>query len=209
MIHEVIESLRTKITGLPFIEKYGGLVRIAKKAFTNDEGIYYKTFPVSCDVSNAECWNNDRYKDLLPDENYKSIAYFESAGNIIVKKTQYLSSGRDAYHVIAPIDFICWLNLPKLGISDCHSSIFELMAVDLFYQSHKPQLENFNVASFKMEIKSFSSRDEKIFAKYSYGDLSGLLLYPFDFFKISLELSFYIDPNCIQNFVLNPPIDCP
>ncbi len=208
MINEIVESLRTKINELPYIDKYGGLVRIAKKAFTNDQGVYYKTFPVSCDVSNAECWNNDRYKDLVPDENYKSIAYFESAGNIIVKKKPYLNTGRDSYHVIAPIDFVCWLNLPKLGVSDCHSSIFELMAIDLFHKEHKPILENLTVASFKIDIKSFSSRDEKVFSKYSYGDLNGLLLYPFDFFKISIDLDLYIDPKCIQNFVLNTPINC-
>jgi hypothetical protein len=206
MIYEVIQSLQPKLIELPFIDRYGGLVRIVKKGFTNDDGIYYKTFPVSCDITNTQCWENQRYKDLTPDERFKSISYFESAGNITIQKEDFL--GRQSYKITAPLDFVCWLNLPKLGIQECHNSMIELMMIKFFHQDHKPNIENLVIANYKTTVKGISSRDEKIFSKYSYVDLSGLLLYPFDFFKISLELSFYIDPRCIHMFTPLPEILC-
>ncbi len=206
MIHEVIESLRHKITAYSFIDRYGGLVRIAKKAFTNDDGVYYKVFPISCDVTNEQCWDDDRYKDLVPDDRFKSISYFESAGNVTVKKDFF--AGRNTYKIIAPVDFVCWLNLPKLGINDCHNSMFELMMIKLFNTEHKPNIDHLIIANFSIDIKGVSSRDEKIFSKYSHGDKYGLLLYPFDFFKISLEISFHLDPNCIQMFDPLPELEC-
>jgi hypothetical protein len=206
MINEIIESLKPKITALPFIDKYGGLVRVVKKAYTNEQGVYYKTFPVTCETDLSDCGDEGKLKALTPNDSYKSLAYFESAGNVRVSSTQY--KGKEVVKVTAPIDFICWLNLPKLGISECHSSIFELMMIQFFYEDHKGKCESSPITytDLKINILSFSSRDEKIFSKYSYGDMLGLTLYPFDFFKVNLEITFYVDPNCLKGFVFGAPL---
>ncbi len=209
MINDIIETIKPRILELPFIDKYGGLVRIVKKGYTNENGVYYKTFPVTCETEIADCNDEGKLRALTPDESYKSLSYFESAGNIRVNMEDY--KGKRVVKVIAPIDFVCWLNLPRLGITDCHSSIFELMMIQFFNQSASSKIScehDINYVDVKFKIISFSSRDEKIFSKYSYGDMLGLLIYPFDFFKINLEISFYVDPNCINGngFLFGAPL---
>jgi hypothetical protein len=196
MIEKVINMLSEDLINLPYIDVYGGLVRTAKKAFTNENGVYYKTFPVSCDFK--ECHDDSVLQALVPNEDYKSLSYFESAGNVNVTN-DYAN-----FKIKAPVDFICWLNLPKLGIDNCDTSDFELNIIKFFSRKFDLLHHNF----LKINVVSLASRDSKIFDKYSYGDLLGLLLYPFGFFKISLIIEFTIDPKCIDDIVIGDPIYC-
>ena len=208
MINEIIDSLRDSILSLPFIDKYGGLVRIVKKAYTNEQGVYYKTFPVTCESDINDSKDEGKLKALMPNSDYKSLAYFESAGSLKVTHMSY--KGKDVVKVSAPVDFICWLNLPKFGISECHSSVFHLHIINFFSRKIKKSCssESFSWVDLSFNINGFASRDEKIFSKYSYGDMMALTVYPFDFFKVNLEIVFYVDPKCVDDYVFRAPIDC-
>ena len=204
MIGTVIDSLFPIVQSMGFVERYGGLVRIAKKAYPTDKGFEYKTFPVSCSVSERECWESGKYADLIPNDKYKSIAYFEPAGNVKIENTVVPGTNRKAIYVSIPVDFICWINYK---ISECSWYGFELLALKAFNTMSNAPLP-FKVHGFKIDIRMLASRDENIFSKYSYGDKLGLLLYPYDFFKIGLTISFFIDTKCFEEITFPEPVEC-
>ncbi len=205
MINSIIQSFTEKVTALNWVERYGGLVRPAVKTFIDENSglIYNKTYPVSCDVTEKECWEKGRYQDLIPNDRYKSITYFEQRGSIAIRETQF--GGRDVLEFSAPMLFVAWLNLPKLGISECSSPVFEASAIKMLMNMGVIELP-FQALGFKVIIDGSSPKNEGVFTKYSYGDKFGLLLYPFDFFSISIIVRWYVQPQCLPDYEPSEPI---
>jgi hypothetical protein len=205
MINSIIQAFTDQVISLPWVERYGGLVRPAVKTFIDENSglIYNKTYPISCDVNEKECWEKGRYQDLIPNDKYKSITYFEQRGAITIKETQM--TGREMLEFNAPITFVAWLNLPKLGISECSSPVFEASAIKMLMNLKVSELP-FQALGVKVIIEASSPKNEGVFTKYSYGDKFGLLLYPFDYFSININIRWYVQPQCLPEYEPMEPI---
>jgi hypothetical protein len=205
MTNAIIQAFTDKIISLNWVERYGGLVRPAVKTYIDENSglIYNKTYPVSCDVTEKDCWEKGRYADLIPNDKYKSITYFEQRGAVTVKASSF--GGRDMLEFNAPLSFIAWLNLPKLGISECSTPVFEASAIKMFMEKITPEMP-YKAHEVKVIIDSLNPRNEGVFTKYSYGDKLGLLLYPFDFFSINLNIRWFVQPHCLPDYEPGEPI---
>ena len=74
MLYIVEPALRAKALALPFVERYGGIAHPMTHTFGGDA---IKTFPVSMALTGAQCFDQGKYANLVPDDRYKSVSYFE------------------------------------------------------------------------------------------------------------------------------------
>lgn len=189
-----------QVKDLPFIDKYTGVVKVLKYADTSSGSKVIKSFPAACTTTLDEC-ESGRYKDYTPDESKKSITYLEDTGLRVV--------GREGNYLLfeANYDLVSWLNLPKLGFTDCSYSGTAILGI-----LKKLPARPFNSGNYHLiDIQFVSQRPKSVnpFAKYSYDEtVMQFLMYPFDYFVLALRVTFRVDMRCITIASLTPPVDC-
>lgn len=197
MIVDVGDIIISKINTLPFIDKVAGVVRVA----SFKDGKTTKKYPISCRTSFDDCLKGKRYFDLCPDSSKKSVLYLEGLPLRQTKK-----EGNYIYFT-AQYNLICWLNLPKLGFTGCS---YSASAIQALYK--KLSINRFNSANYHyvdINILGQQPKDVDPFSKYSYDEtVNQYLLYPYDFFVLTINVDFQFDSRCLKIESLNPAIDC-
>lgn len=190
-----------QIKDLPFIDKYAGVVKVLTFADQGEGGrSIRRSFPVDCQTTLEEC-ESGRYKDLTPDDNKKSVTYLEDTGLRV--------SGREGNYLLfeANYDLVCWLNMPKLGFTDCSYSGKAILGI-----LKKLPARPFNSGNYHLiDIQFVSQRPKSAnpFSKYSYDEtVQQFLMYPHDYFVMSLRVTFRMDLRCLTIAALTPPVDC-
>ncbi len=197
MIADVGNIIITKIETLPFVDKISGVVRVINyKGKDGKNG----SFPADCRITLDDCNKGKRYLDLMPDSSKKSVIYLEDSG------LRQVSREGDIQYYNAQYNLVGWLNLPKIGVSDCSYSakaiamIFKRLTVPKF---HSGLYQYVDIKILGQQPKSLNP-----FSKYSYDEtVNQFLMYPFDHFVLSLDVSFKFDARCVDEETLRP-IDC-
>lgn len=204
MTENIISTYKTAIESLPWIDRYGGLVRKAIQTKVDPENglIYQNSYPVSSDVD-GRCFETGRYKDLIPDDKFKSISFFENYGQSQVADATFM--GRDTIKIKSNVRFVCWLNLKKLGITKDYNPEFALNFMDLISKSH-PKVDG--VLEYSIKAIGLSFRNEDVFAEYTFNDKISMLMYPYDFFAVTFEIVIHIQRGCIHAIDLENAIVC-
>lgn len=198
---EIARIIKVQIENLPFMEKVGGLVRVIKKVDSTDKGTTTKTFPVDCDVSEKECSVRSKYTDLVPNSNYKSVHFFEDLGVTISTEDQATFSFE------SKVKLIGWLNLQKLGKTECSVSHLAIASILKSIESR-----TFNSGDFtKMQIRctGIDPKSAEIFRKYTFSEeATQYLMYPYDYYAMTFTTKFTIPYKCITDWQSSLPINC-
>lgn len=193
MIEPIIARLSENLKALPFIERHGGLVRTARRVNYIDGLPFEEVFPVAMDVE-GNCFENGKYLDLAPNSALKSVSYFEQRGQVDVDET-------DQFYVFnAPVSFVCWMNMKKIGSQTQIGYVFEGMALDVLNQ-------DININKYhgiQIYIEGLHPKNEGIFQKYNYSDRLDLFLYPYDFFSINFTIKWKMTKGCFEGLVGAP-----
>lgn len=209
MIYLIESAIRSKITGLNFIERYGGYAMPVTADFPSEEGANTKTFPVSCYLSNAECFEQGKYRNLVPNDAYKSVCYVEEGG---YSNIEFSGPRRNSWNSVARIRVVCWLNYNKLGLDDCKSTDrFALAMMDAIMNGNG--FYSFNTDSIKGSIHIQTARiveknPQIVFGKYSYYNMPHLFFWPYDFFAIDLSMNMMISGGCVPSLTLGSEVEC-
>ena len=206
MIASVLNIVGQQIEALDWVERYGGLVQTYREK-VNDDGLF-NVYPISCGVSEADCINDQRYQDLIPDDTKSSIVYFETLQGL--RDAGSLNANNNVMILTGTFRLVAWLNYQKLGINECYASdkaqksLYKIL--NRYYDKNMPDvLQN---ATIQFRIQSFVPKDyQTIFSKYNYQDLTGYWMYPFDYFAINVNVRMTL-PMCDYDFTPQTPIDC-
>lgn len=200
MINQVGNILINKFATLPFVDKYAGVVKTLSFMMPKGETTVKKMFPAACSTTIEEC-ESGQYKDLIPDSSKKSVMYLEDKGMRFIKREGGNLYWRGTY------DLVCWLNMKKLGFTDCSYSAIAITSIIA-----KVPLTPFNDGIYqRISIMPISQGSKQVnpFQKYSYDEtVTQYLMYPFDYFVLTLEVDFIINQKCLEIPALNPPINC-
>lgn len=203
MIQTILNQWTDEIAALPFIERYGGLVRPMRVQMPSSGGTIEKTFPVSCSVSASNCFESGKYRDLVPDDRYKSVAYWEDLSGL-----SFLPGRRaGTLRATATVRFVCWVNLKAVGIDSCDGLEALVMNAIGLTESKTNIDDPVRIASITMKPVGIESKDLRVFQSYSYDDLDKMFYFPYDFFAIRYEISFLISKDCLPTIEINP-IEC-
>lgn len=205
MNEKIANIVKGRLEGLSFVDKIAGLARPMIISVNNEKNEpVQKVFPIACDVSLNDCISG-RYQDLIPQSKYKSIIYFEDQGTTIQKasKNWALFNSR--------LNLICWMNLKKLGeCNACTTSTAVILSIlaalpefTINNDSYYP-IRDIQIVGISEAIKS-----NAIFNKYSYDEkTTQYLLYPFDFFMLSLSIEYRVNLHCVTEFTIDTPCIC-
>lgn len=207
MIRKVIQQVSHKITALPFVQRYGGVVQTVTKLDVIDEGLVIENrFPVSCSTTALQCWEQGKYKNLIPDDSYKSIFYFEERDAFrLVSRREMKGQGIE---YSARVRLVGWLNLAKLGSQDCElSDIIAFNCIGALTGSYTittPVQGIVQIRPVGMVPKGL-----EIFERYTYNEREvGFLLYPYDYFAVDFDVIMSMNPGCLDTFTPTTEIDC-
>lgn len=203
MIGSLGTHIINEVKTLPFVDKYAGVVRTINYETTDKDGRKLRrSFPADCQTTfnDADC-NSGRYLDLCPDDSKKSVMYLEDTGFRLVKREGHFQYFKANY------DLIVWLNLPKLGASGCTYSAVAMAGV---IKALPLQPQNYGLYHLtRIQPTGQKPKSVNPFAKYTYEEsVTQFLLYPFDYFVLTLDVDFRIDLRCVTIESLNPPLNC-
>lgn len=209
MLNAIIDTVKDRLQGLTYVDKFGGLAMPITKLSTDEMGFGKKlTFPISASVEGRSCWETGKYSDLVPDSNRKSVFYFEQLRALSIGNMQ----DRSMIGLSTSVRLVGWLNLPKLGHTDnlFVASEISLHLINLLRGEHEGQagtsLEN---ATIEMRFLGQPAKSADLFRAYTYDNqLFGLLLHPYDYFALDFDVLVNIPRGCISEFVAASPVDC-
>ena len=180
----IAELLKLRVQQFSYVEKLAGLVR----AVTYERGGQKITIPVAVAVEDTLECGSAQILDMVPDERYRAIVYFEDQGMVPVpsrtKGTVWKSRLR----------LVCWVNTAKLD--------GDVNAGDRIMQQFMGVLNSgpYNVDPFigvKHTLAGVATKGPSIFAAYTYPEgVRQYLLYPFDAFALDIETELRVKPGC-------------
>jgi len=200
MNNEIAAILNTYLDDLPFSDRMAGVVKVISVFGGTAERAVKKTIPVDCDVTHADCMRG-KYQDLVPNSKYKSISYFEDGGAKLISNNQ-----RD-FTFQSNLRLVYWLNLKKLGKTDCNLSA--LAVTNVLNILPTGPFNNGIYSRIRININQEIVKNAAIFSKYSYDEsVVQYLMYPYDYFALDLTIDFTISKACIVDWENGTPITC-
>lgn len=230
MLNLALSAIKSTLEGIevdanPLIEKYGGLVfpiTIPQEVGRTDGGesvLKEKTFPVSCGVTFADCVNNRRYQELVPNSKYRSISYWEQTGDATMDTSLARNAHKGGLLVYdIPARLVFWGDIRKINVNDNGSDDCTVVApVSLAIQKALNRRGGFPITGYenaRVDL-SFLGQERKdvgsVFGKYTYGkEVSNFMLYPYDFFSLRYNVRLWVSRSCLDVFTMEVVADpCP
>lgn len=196
MNENIASILKDRIKDLPFIDKIAGLVRPVRVEVLDDKNAkQLKTYPIASDID-VNAITQDKYRSLVPNSKFKSIIYFEDSGTTLAYRD------RDRVGFVGRVILVGWLNLPKL--LDCEFKTGSTQAI-LSIISKLPG-DHFSDGVYReMRITAVNEipKSNAIFSRYTYDEIKNqYLMYPFDYFALNIQVEYWINIKCIDDFNL-------
>jgi hypothetical protein len=200
MIHLLNSAIQSRITALPFIERYGGAAMPvnAPSSYIGPDGnsvSVLQAFPVSCSIE-GDCEAEGYYTKLLPDDRYKSVAYIEATG-----PASFSQENMQMYKVRQRAKFVAWLNMQRIGAIGCGLvEVFALQAAKAIQT-----LNNVIVmpAGYEEPVRVRVTTENlyfdalSVFGQYSYAVNARLMLHPYAAFAIDIEMLAMMPAKCL------------
>lgn len=206
MIRYIEQALRSTITGLSFVERYGGHAYPVSFAVNGEGGASIKAMPVSCGLNDARCLETGKYTHLVPDDRYKSVAYLEEQGPASIV---YGGAKANEITAIQRVRLVCWLNMRRMGYDDCIGTM--RFAAEALNAIKGRRAFTADAITGEMEINraSIMEKDpQRVFSRYSYSGLSWAFFWPYDFFAVEFEARVMVNAACFEGSTAQNEIEC-
>lgn len=185
MIQRIASILKDRISAFPYVDKIGGLTRVARYQREGTEVV----IPVAGDVDEALACDPSTVRDMVPDDRYGCIVYFEDRGT-----TRETSRTRGTFYS-ASLRLVCWINTAKFGSDPVAADrILEQFTNDL--NVGQPYNTD-TLIGLKHLVSGIPQRGASIFSQYTYPEAARqYLLWPFDAFALDIIATYRIKPGC-------------
>lgn len=202
MNKEITKILKNRLEvggGLEFIDVYSGLVQTVTRKVEDENGNpKTQRFPVSYDTNLVDCGKSPE-KALTPDSLKRGLIYFEESSPITVGRR--LSSGFTEYR--SNLLLVAWINRKKTT-GDVYSEITKTAIERTLSKLNEPAPGETGFKNIRITAQSIR-QDATVFSKYTYDEeVSQYLRPPFEFFAVSLSVSFYSKSICAPELTINP-----
>ena len=207
MNKEIAKILRERLSfddGLPFVQKYAGLVQVVETTEIGENGTKIKKrFPVKTEeIIVADCKAHEEI--MTPDSSLKGILYFEDGGTTPMgrKGSRFLYSSN--------LTLICWINRAKV-VSNIYSEITGI-AIQKIIEKMRVDENPENVSMFTgmtVSVVRILPQEASIFSKYTYDEtITQFLRPPFEFFALGLQVKYGINSDCVEPLTITTEEVC-
>lgn len=206
MNKEIAKVLRDRLKedeGLPFVEKYAGLVQTVTEQVGANDVKKVRKYPVSTEVVIGNVCSQHE-EEMTPDSAMKGILYFEDNGT-----TPNGMKGED-FEYTSALTLVCWINRGKV-VSNIYSEITGIAIQNIISKlriGENPE----NVSMFKkmsVSVSRILPQEASIFSKYTYEEAETQYLRPpFEFFALSLQVKYSINQKCLEPLTITNDTTC-
>lgn len=196
MNRDIANIIKDKISDLPFVDKISGLVRTISYTENVDGQTYTYKFPVSCDVTYEDCFSNERYKEMTPNSELRSLIYFEDGGVSLTGNNSRYSEYESRLRLV------CWLNMKRFDTTECSiSGYITSLIIRRLLTSKRYNQGIYSDISFT--ITQIPDKTSAIFSQYTYDEsATQYMLYPYDYLAIDIKVNYSILYNCLDDIGL-------
>lgn len=199
---DIANIIKDYIKDLPFVDRITGLVRPVTKIdlvdlYDEDNEIIgqsqvRKVFPVSCDVTEAQCNEEGSLYDFVPNSDLRSLVYFEDRGAVLIDTRPREFVFRSV------VRLVCWMNLNRFNRNGC--SISAPVMASILKALPKGHFNSSPYTKASITVGEIQPKTSAIFSQYTYNEeVSQYLLYPFDYFAMDFIVEYSINENCISD----------
>lgn len=187
--------LKDRISQFAYVEKLAGMVRV----ITREQPGGAIKIPVASNVDDTLACGDSSLRDMVPDQGYKTIVYFEDGGE---RRVQTRTRGI-SYE--SRLRLVCWVNTAKLnGDAYAADKIMQQFASEL----HTGVYNDGPFIGVRHTVDTVPIRGAGLFSAYTYPEgARQYLLHPFDAFALDIVTSYRIRPGCEDEVVIGDA-DC-
>ena len=225
MNKKLASILRDKLTDIPIITLFGGLVYTQRRResvaavddvlgeLTGDvQRTIEKTFPVTCDwAGQRPCEDQpanaqDGLIAMVPDSTQKGIMYFEGRG---ARPQAYERGG---LRIISFLRLVVWLNTKHLDVpNSCTGAATPVMTsiIEKFIGQGKNPFNEGDYKRVVIGLNEITENDSGIFSQYSYDEArTQFIMPPYEYFALDFQIEFFIKSQCVDYAYLKEPESC-
>lgn len=201
MNKEISKILKDRIAADPkinFLDVIAGLAQTVRYSQAVGENQFtYKSMPVAYDVIGRDSCQVNPETAIIPDSQKKGILYFEETGTNI----QEFKKARGGQYS-SNLTLVCWVNKARLGYTtdeEITAILVSLLLDALVTAGNRDNVGSF--IGFHVTPGRINTQDNSVFNKYTYDEeATQYLRPPFEYFSIQLNVTYRINPNCLQDF---------
>lgn len=230
MVAAIADILKSRLSALDWIERFGGLVIEAKKADTRigDKGeiitVGWQSWPVACDVNAERCFEDQaKLKWFIPESSLAAIAYFVDSGGTQFVGLDGITPKRGGLVYRFNLTFVCWMNMKRLGdaitsgecwaadklvpyvIAEFFGDYTAAEIAAVFGGADTPKAKAYK----QVEVTSVTQlrKSPQIFAPFSFWNLpdkQAMFVWPYDYFALQIQGTFILNRFCLPE-LYEPP----
>lgn len=176
--------LKDRISQFTYVDRLAGMVR----AVTKERAGASITIPVDIGVDDPWACGDSEITDMVPNDAYKCIVYFEDRG---LRRVQNRTRG---ISFESRLRLVCWVNTAKFSNDNYAADrIMEEFVADL----NTGVYNDGPFIGLRHTTESVPERGKALFSAYTYPDSARqYLLFPFDAFAIDIVTTMRIRPGC-------------
>lgn len=176
--------LKDRISQFSYVDRLAGMVR----AVSREQAGGTITIPVAIAVDDPLACDDSSVRDMVPDERYSCMVYFEDRGMRAIQ-TRTRGSNYESR-----LRLVCWVNTAKLNGDPYAGDRILRLFLSVFPTGV------YNDGPFiglRHVVEAVPERGRSLFSAYTYPDAARqYLLYPFDAFAIDVMTTLRIRPGC-------------
>lgn len=203
MTKEIASVLKSRLSGLPFLDTLAGLAQpvIDVKMRDDDNFKIVKKMPVSYDVAGPKNTFLGMERQLVPDQSRKSILYFEDFGTVPDTSGR---AGARSLSFISTLRVVCWINKTKL-VNYKYNELTAVCMAEIINRLVIGTAINMNgIARLMVSVGRIPIQDAAIFSRYNYDEAElQYLRPPFEYFAIDLNCKYQVVRGCLPNINLS------
>ncbi len=184
MNRRIAALLKDRISEYTYVDRLAGMVRTVKYERNGSVVI----IPVATDSEADLACDDSQVQDMVPDERYGCMVYFEDRG---VTRTQSRTRG---VSFVCRLRLVCWVNAQKFGNDPEAAS--KILSQFVGTMEHGP----YNSGPFvgaRHRVEGIPQSGHGIFSAYTYPESARqYLMPPFDAFAIDIATEVRIKPGC-------------
>ena len=177
--------LKDRISQFTYVDRIAGMVRTAQM----ERAGQVVKLPVAIDVDDDLACDASTLRDMVPDEAYACMVYFEDRG------FQRITSRTRGTSFRSSIRLVCWVNTAKFGGDHMAG---ERIMQQFLSEVHQPGPVNTDtLVGLRTTAETSPEHGGGLFSAYTYPESSRqYLLWPFDAFAIDIAAEYRLRPGC-------------
>ena len=181
----IASILKDRISQFTYVDRLAGMVRVGQM----ERAGQVLKLPIAIDADDDLACDDSTLRDMVPDERYACMVYFEDRG------FQRITSRTRGTSYRSTLRLVCWVNTAKFSGDHLAS---ERILQQFLGVVHAPSPVNTDtLVGLRTTAETGPERGGSLFSSYTYPESARpFLMWPFDAFAIDIAAEYRLRPGC-------------